>query len=174
MRRKLWALACAALLGLGPSAVGLAAGPRPAPSSLELQDLNGDRHSLANHRGKVVMVNFWGTWCPPCVKELPALARLAADLQERPFVMLGVTVKEEPADLQRFLARVPVAFPTLLDPWGQESQKWRVRVFPTTFLLGRDGRVYEEMVGPRDWDDPYFRGFVEALLPDRPIESPTR
>ena len=174
MRRKLWALACAALLGLGPSAAGLAAGPRAAPSSLDLQDLNGDRHSLANLRGKVVMVNFWGTWCPPCVHELPALARLAADLRGRPFVMLGVTVKEEPADLQRFLARVPVAFPTLLDPDSREFQRWRIQVFPTTFLIGPDGRVHEELVGPRDWDDPYFRGFVEALLPDRPAESPAR
>ena len=174
MRTKLWGLACAVLLGLGAGADAQAAGPRLAPSSLELRNLTGTRYSLADYRGQVVMVNFWGTWCPPCVEELPALARLAATLQDRPFVMLGVTVKEEPADVRRFLERTPVAFPTLLDPDGREFQRWRVQVFPTTFLIGADGRVHEEMVGPRNWDDPYFRGFVEALLPDRPGESPAR
>jgi thiol-disulfide isomerase/thioredoxin len=173
MRTGFRALAGAVLLAAGLSAA-LAAGPRPAPSGLEIEDLQGSRHRLADHRGKVVMLNFWGTWCPPCVEELPALGRLATELEGRPFVMLGVTVKEEPAVLKHFLERVPVAFPTLLDPEGQEFRRWRIQVFPTSFLIGPDGRVHEEMVGPRDWDDPHFRGFIEALMPDRPAPAATR
>ena len=168
---SLWGLACAIVLGLAGPGKATGAEAMPAPSSLELQDLEGTRHSLANYRGRVVMVNFWGTWCPPCVEELPALARLAADFRGRSFAILGVTVREEPTDLRRFLERMPVAFPTLLDRDGEELQEWRVRVFPTTFLIGPDGLVHEELVGPRDWDDPYFRSFIQALLPDLPAES---
>ena len=110
----------AVLLGLALLAVPAAAevlkpwagGATPA---LELADLQGTKHTLAAYRGKVVLVNFWATWCEPCREEMPSIERLRASLEGRPFVVLAVNLAEPESRIRKFLEAVPVGFPVLLD-----------------------------------------------------------
>ncbi|MGH7308973.1 MAG: TlpA family protein disulfide reductase [Candidatus Rokuibacteriota bacterium] len=137
-------------------------GPTPA---LELKDLAGDTHTLARYRGRVVLINFWATWCPPCRDEMPSLQELWRRLAGQPFVLLGVNYGEGPNRISGFLRQVPVDFPILRDPRHEAIEAWRVRTLPATFLIGSDGQVRYSVVGELDWaaDDVLAR--VRGLLP---------
>jgi len=136
---------------------------RGAPPPLALIDLAGRRHTLADHRGKVVLVNFWATWCEPCRDEMPSLARLRASLGGR-LVVLAVNYGESKPRVADFLARLGVDLPVLLDPNREAPRAWRVRVLPTSFVVGPDGRVRYTVVGEVDWTSPEALRAVRGLL----------
>jgi thiol-disulfide isomerase/thioredoxin len=137
--------------------------PRPAPSLL-LTQLDGDRVDLDQMRGRVVLVNFWAVWCPPCRKEMPSMARLADRLAGQPFTILGVNVGESPEEIRAFLRQVPVNFPILLDQEARSLKPWNVFAFPTTYVVDKRGRVRLGLFGSIEWDDPEAVARVEALL----------
>ncbi len=148
---------------------GLAAGLQPLPGApvapeLRLADIDGRSHDLADYRGKVVLLNFWTTWCPPCVEELPSLGRLQQQFDSEAFVVLGVDVGEEPAAVKKFLKKVPAAFPVLLDRDGQMVKPWRIRAFPTSFLIDKQGRMRYGYFGALKWDAEEVVSLVEAEL----------
>ncbi len=138
------------------------AGPTPP---LELKDLAGKTHTLAHYRGRVVLLNFWATWCPPCRDEMPALQALHARLSDRPFTVLGVNYGEAPARIESFLGRAPVGFPLLLDPRHEAITAWGVRTLPATFLVGPDGEVRYRIIGELDWAAADIVARVRRLLP---------
>jgi len=140
--------------------------PRAAPA-LGLEALDGREYGLADFEGRVILVNFWATWCPPCRKEMPALARLAQHFQGADFEVVGVNVGESVERIQDFLQTLPVlpAFPMLLDPDGSVSQAWHARVVPTTVVVDRYGHIVLRAVGEVDFDSPDLRGQIQALLP---------
>ncbi len=138
-----------------------AGGPAPA---LGLKDLEGAAQPLQAYRGKVVVLNFWATWCEPCRDEMPSLNKLKHSFDGKPVVVLGVNVGEGEGRIKAFLDKVPVEFPVLLDRDAAASRVWKVRMLPATFILDREGRIRYSHAGERDWDAPDVRTKVTALL----------
>jgi thiol-disulfide isomerase/thioredoxin len=137
----------------------------PAPPPLRLAGLDGRSHDLATLRGRVVLVNFWASWCPPCVHEMPSLQRLRERLAGRPFTILAVNMAETDKDVRAFVReRVRVDFPILMDRDGAALKRWKVFVFPTSFVIGLDGRIRYALVGDVDWTAPELVGRIEGLL----------
>lgn len=137
----------------------------PLAPSLVLTGLDGRTYDLARYRGRVVLVNFWASWCPPCVREMPSLERLQRQLRGRPFSVLAVNIGEPEADIRTFLARAPVEFPVLLDADGAALKRWKVFVFPTSLVLDTRGRIRLGVYGEVAWDAPSVIEKIEGLMP---------
>jgi thiol-disulfide isomerase/thioredoxin len=135
----------------------------PAPP-LRLPDLDGKVTDLRDLVGQVVLVNFWATWCPPCVEEIPSLERLKTLREQQGLAVVTVDVGEEPAEIREFLADKPVSFPVLLDPDALAFAGWNVYAFPTTFLLDRQHRIRYAVFGALHWDSPEVLRTVDQLL----------
>lgn len=139
-----------------------------------LVDIDGQMVSLQQYRGQVVLLNFWATWCPPCVHEMPSMERIYQSLRDRGFVVLGVSVDVDPGDadaegrsqgiVREYVDRLEVTFPILLDPHGQVEGAYDVSGLPTTYVIGRDGRIEGRIVGAREWDSAEYRARLEELL----------
>jgi peroxiredoxin len=132
-----------------------------------LRALSGESVSLSQYRGKVVFLNFWATWCPPCRAELPSMQRLNEVFAGRDFVMLAVNVEEDGAKvLPEFLRQFPHSYQILLDDGGQAQKLYGVDKFPETFVIDKQGRVVERIIGARDWSAPAmlqrFKTLVDA------------
>ena len=134
----------------------------PTPS-LKLRDLDGRLWDTADLKGKVVVLNFWASWCEPCVNEIPMLNALASTQTagESP-VVLGINFKESSLTIREFTVRHPIAYPVVLDSAGVHMKSWTKGVLPTTILSGKDGRARWRITGEIDTDDPRF---IKALLP---------
>ncbi len=136
-----------------------------AAQPLELEDLEGRTHRLADYRGKVVLVNFWATWCAPCREEMPSLERLRRSLEGRPFVVLAVNVAEGGRVAGDFMKTMPLGFTVLLDRDGSTTKAWGARVLPATYVLGPEGEVRLRHVGALDWSSAEAQQRITALLP---------
>ncbi|MGW8269663.1 MAG: peroxiredoxin family protein [Burkholderiales bacterium] len=136
----------------------------PQPPGFALQDLEGRTHRLEDYRGRVVLVNFWATWCEPCRAEMPSIERLRADLGDRPFSVLAINLAEPRSRIEKFLAAMPLGFPVLLDRDTAVAKAWRARILPATYLVDRNGRVRQVHFGELDWSSGAGRRAVEALL----------
>jgi len=129
-----------------------------------LQDLHGNTVDLAALRGQVVLVNFWATWCPPCVEEMPSLERLQDRLEGRPFKLLAVNMGETPKQIGDFLEHLPLDITILLDPDGIALRKWKVFAVPSSYIIAPDGRVSHAYTGTLEWDDDEVVELVERLI----------
>ena len=136
-------------------------GPTPA---LELEDLAGTVRRLEDYRGRVVLLNFWATWCEPCRDEMPTMQRLRERMAGRPFTILTVNYGETPGRIEPFLRSVGVEFPVLLDRRQQAARAWRIRILPASFLIGPDGNVRYHVIGEIDWTAEEAVGAVHRLL----------
>ena len=132
---------------------------------LDLKDTSGTRHRLADYRGKVVLVNFWATWCEPCREELPSIERLRASLERKPFAVLAVQMGGSPRTARDIAVELGLHFPLLFDGDSRATSAWKVNVLPTSFLVGPDGSVALSHVGEVDWSSVEWRRKVESLLP---------
>ncbi len=140
---------------------------RPAPA-LVLKDLNGNLHDLSAYRGKVVLVNFWATWCPPCRAEMPSMQRLKTMMRDKPFAILAVDMAETDKEIRDFLKEfrdTHIDFTILLDPKGTALKDWKVHVFPTSFLIDAEGNVRYGVAGSVEWDELDPTSKIEGLLP---------
>lgn len=159
---------------LGTALVGLLLGggllalrrntPTLAPD-FSLTDLAGKTVRLSGLRGKVVVLNVWATWCAPCRDEMPSMERLYQRLRGPNFELLAVSEDEGGADKVRaFVREVAVTFPVLLDPERQVGTRYGVWGYPETFIIDRDGRIVERVIGPRAWDTPEQVAALSALM----------
>ena len=142
--------------------------PRAAFSPLVLRDLDGKVHTLADYKGKVVLINFWATWCPPCRAEMPSIQRLKQRMAGKPFVVLAVDMAESENQIRAFLKQMKTAkidFTILRDPSGKALKAWKVFVFPTSFVLDANGQLRYSLLGSTDWDAPNTVKQIAALLP---------
>jgi thiol-disulfide isomerase/thioredoxin len=166
-RRFLAATAWLALLALAPSiraqGRGMTAVPAVSPApTLRLLDADGKPIDLLAYRGKVVLVNFWATWCPPCRKEFPSLGRVRKLFKPAEFEVLAVNVGEDPDTVFSF-AGTP-EFPVLFDRDSKAMAGWSVKGLPTTLLIDRQGRLAFRAAGGREFDDPNIVATIRQLL----------
>lgn len=152
-------LACAAQAGEIKPWKG---GPTPA---LALPDLDGRPRTLADYKGRVVVVNFWATWCEPCRAEMPSMQKMADKFGADKLVILGVNYQEGEPRIRKFLDLSPARFTILLDRDGAVTKKWTTRVFPTSMIIGPDGRIRHTVVGEIDWTAPATDALIAKLLP---------
>jgi len=131
---------------------------------LELADPGGQRHRLSDYRGKVVLVNFWTTWCEPCRDEMPSMQRLKSRFAGKPFVVLAVNVGESEARIAEFLQKLPLEFTILRDHSSAAMRVWRVRGLPASFVIGMDGRIRYAHTGEMNWDDEKLINTLAGLL----------
>jgi len=123
------------------------------------------RHiSSADFGGKVLVVNFWATWCPPCIDELPSLQTMSQQLAPKGVVVLGVSVDRNEATYRRFVQQSRISFETARDPEANISANYGTFKYPETYVIDRDGRVRQKHIGPKDWLDPELVKSIESLL----------
>jgi peroxiredoxin len=136
-----------------------------ATPPLALEDLDGKAHRLDAYRGHVVLINFWATWCDPCLEEMPSIDRLHRSMQGKRFVVLAVNLAEPPSRIRAFLQKIPVGFPLLLDRDMAVARAWKARILPATYIVGPEGRIRYSYVGELDWSQESVRRTITALLP---------
>jgi peroxiredoxin len=136
---------------------------QPAPD-FTLPVLDDGELSLASLRGRVVLLNFWATWCKPCEDEMPAMQRLYAGLGGSDFELLAVSVDEGDGEVRAFRDRLGLRFPILLDSAKRAAGAYQTFRFPESWLIGRDGVVVARYVGPREWDDPVYVERIRRLI----------
>ncbi|MEW5881095.1 MAG: TlpA disulfide reductase family protein [Pseudomonadota bacterium] len=137
----------------------------PAAPPIALNTLDGVPLALSDLRGKVVVVNFWATWCEPCVEEMPSMQRLREKLRGEPFEILGVNYQEGAPRIRAFLQKVPVDFPIVRDTDGGVARAWNARVFPSSYVIDADGRIRYALVGSIDWSAPAVEKTLRELMP---------
>jgi thiol-disulfide isomerase/thioredoxin len=122
---------------------------------------------LAGHRDKLVVLNFWATWCQPCTVEMPSLEALWQRYRDRGLIVVGVCVDRgaPKALLEPYVRNLKLTFPILLDPDSKTSDRWRVTALPATFLVRPGGEVAGVAMGAREWNSDEMRALVERLLP---------
>ncbi len=130
-----------------------------------LVDADGKKYSLSSLRGKVVLVNFWATWCPPCIAEMPSMEKLSARFAGEDFILLAINAEEDGRDIvKEFLAENPHTFPVLLDSELKVQQRYGVYRFPETFIVRRDGVIAERVIGAIDWTDRKIVNLINFLI----------
>jgi thiol-disulfide isomerase/thioredoxin len=171
MKRWLTALAMGVLFNAGGQAAGFETrASTPAPA-LAAQDLKGAPQTLAGYRGKLVLLNFWASWCPPCLREMPSLERLRVNMAGRPLEIVALDSAETAEDVNAYLSRMKLGFPILLDPDGSNTRRWKVFALPTSFLLDAEGRVRYVLTGPTEWDQGEALQVIESLLAELPTQA---
>jgi len=144
----------------------------PAPG-FELKALDGKLHRLEDYHGKVVLLNFWASWCPPCLVELPGMQRLAVQFAEEPFAVLLINVGESPFKVAKFMHMLGLRLTALMDPEHQTFRAWGGSVYPTSFILDANGQIRYTVIGPTDWNGDEVAAAVRSLLP-KTRNRPTR
>jgi thiol-disulfide isomerase/thioredoxin len=174
-RRFLISLLLLALPGLAASAEPplqsslVPVKPRMAAPAMVLKDIDGQAVDLSKLRGKVVIVNFWATWCPPCRREFPSMERLRKELAGSPLLILAVNEGENVEIIEQFTSTLDLQprFPILLDLEGEAMAFWPVRGLPTTFFIDKRGRTAYRAIGGREFDHPDVVKMVESLLKEK-------
>ncbi len=171
------------LLAASPSMVAVGAQVEPAPlvrpqvaeghvvrvgdaaPNFRLRDLNGNLTSLSQFRGKVVLLNFWATWCGPCRVEMPAMEQLYRTSSRKEFEILAVSTDAQGAAVTRpFQQKTGLTFPILHDSDMEIGLTYGARSLPMTFMVDRQGVVRQKIFGARDWDSPEARELIQMLL----------
>lgn len=137
--------------------------PLKAPA-FELRGLTGENHAKRDYRGRVVLLNFWASWCPPCREEFPSLERLQQVLGGRDFTVLAIAVADNETAVGRFLDGRRPAFDVLLDDDRKTAGDYRSPGVPVTYLLDHQGRMLAGKTGPRQWDGPEMQALIRAAI----------
>jgi len=134
----------------------------PVPA-FELTTINGKTVELTSLRGKVIVLNFWATWCGPCKEEMPALDRLSRRFDPADVAVLTITAEHEDTRIKQFMNQLNSSLPVLLDTQRDVATALMVRGLPTTIFVAKNGTVVGRAVGPREWDGADAVSFIERL-----------
>jgi peroxiredoxin len=126
--------------------------------------MDGKSSKLTDYRGKVVVLNFWATWCPPCVEETPGLIQLQRRIASRNGVVLGVSVDEDEAAYRKFLQDHGINYPTSRDPSKKSALDYGTVMYPETYIIDRHGKIARKIIGPQDWNSPEMSAYFDAIL----------
>lgn len=158
------ALAPLVAIALLLASSGCQSGGKTAPDFVA-QDLQGQAVRLSAQRGKVVFLNFWATWCPPCRQEMPSMEALSKKFAAEDFVMLAISEDDGGAPVvKKFVEQNKLTFPILISPTGEIGRSFGVYGYPETFLIDREGHQVARFIGPRDWRDPRFEQDLRTLI----------
>ena len=124
----------------------------------------GEAVSMAGLRDRVVLINFWATWCKPCEDEMPAMERLYRELRPEGFELLAISVDDSPEPVRSFRDRLGLSFPILMDSRQDVAELYQAFRFPESLLVDRDGTVIERYIGPREWDARPYVDRIRRLL----------
>ena len=152
--------------------------PGDLAPEVALTDIDGKPQKLSDFRGKIVLLNFWASWCTPCIAEMPSLQRLQQKLESKGFSVVTVAVDDEVETLKKFRRRFGLSFPILLDVKGESKKEYKISGYPETFILNRKGQMVlfsdpengmpsVRIVGPRRWDEPNAIVRIEKLLGEK-------
>jgi peroxiredoxin len=133
-------------------------------ADFSLKDLRGATVSFSSMRGKVVLMNFWATWCPPCVSEMPSLNKLYQELRAHGFEVVAVSLDRSAEDVREYVGKKDFAFLVLMDEGNKVSRRYKVFSTPTTFLIDRKGNIVERFYGEYDWQDRDIKAKIEKLF----------
>lgn len=137
---------------------------KPAPD-VQVTALNGTSLKLSDLKGKVVMLNFWATWCPPCREEIPSMMKLNSAMVGKPFQMLAVSIDEggKPA-IEEFFRKSGFTLPTYLDSNSTAGKVYGITGVPETFIIDKKGILVKKVIGPMSWDSPEVSVYLEELF----------
>jgi len=135
---------------------------------LDFKDRKDLRHTLDSHQGKVLLLNFWASWCPPCVKELPSLNRLQQKLGAKGFTILAVNIGEDKQTVKDFLQPMNLDFPILFDPDAKSVKPWNLIAFPSSFVIDTEGKIRYGLFGGIEWDNKDIVDTIKPLLKPQP------
>ena len=139
--------------------------PVKAPE-FSLPDMDGELHSLKKYKGKVIMLNFWATWCPPCRREMPSMEIVSQTFKGQPFVVIAINEWETEDIVFPYLGQLDMfpSFPIIFDQNADVSKQYDVKGLPTTFLINKQGQIVYRAIGGRDFNHPEVRKIIEKLL----------
>jgi peroxiredoxin len=138
--------------------------PEPAPD-FQLDDLSGKVHRLADHRGSVVVLNFWASWCPECLVEIPSLSAFADHYRGKGVEVISISMDKNEQDLRDFVAKHPIHYPVTIDRNGDVFiRKYFIRGLPATVIVDRQGNIAAKMLGAEDFLSPEFTNRIDQLL----------
>lgn len=160
--RRYGVLLVAALAWTASCSPSSAPGAPEAAAALSGRTLDGKTVSLSDYKGKVVLVDFWATWCDPCKAEIPELIKLHDNLGSKGFVLLGVSMDEEAEAVAPFAKKAQINYPVILNGSERAPKGWVVPGLPTAYLIGRDGTVLKRQFGSKSL--PKLTAEVEAAL----------
>ncbi|MFZ3092052.1 MAG: TlpA disulfide reductase family protein [Nitrospirota bacterium] len=137
---------------------------RPAPD-FTLKDTSGKNASLKDYKGRVVMINFWATWCPPCRQEMPSMEELFKEYNKKGFEILAISSDSQGEKIVKpFMEFYELNFRALMDPEGNVHSIYGVTAIPTTYIVDKQGNVTHKIMGPMDWKDKKSKEMIERLL----------
>lgn len=134
---------------------------------LTLTNLNGTKTSLHAYRGKLLVLNVWASWCPPCRREMPSLERLSKSANSAHIVVAGIATDESVNAVREFVAQQGVTFDIFIDTPGNVAKVLGVQVYPETLLIAPDGKIVERIAGEREWDSPEMLKVLEEAYQGR-------
>ncbi len=143
--------------------------PVAVPVEVTLPDLNGRQVSLSDFKGKILFVNFWATWCPPCREEMPSMQKLHTRLKDKDFLIVAIDLQESAAPVKKFLKEYQLTFMTLLASKGEVGLLFGIRSIPTTVILDKKGMIIGVAMGARDWASKKSMALFEHLI-DQEVE----
>jgi thiol-disulfide isomerase/thioredoxin len=170
MKKLLVLLCCAVALATGCSkGTSNAPGNPPVEKSqapeISVVSLDNQQLTLASLKGKVVLLNFWATWCPPCREEIPSMMKLNTFMAGKPFQMVCVSVDEGGKKaIEEFFKNSGFSLPAYTDPSGQVSKTYGITGVPETFVIDKNGMIVKKVIGGLDWNSPEVIAFLEGLL----------
>jgi cytochrome c biogenesis protein CcmG, thiol:disulfide interchange protein DsbE len=127
----------------------------------------GKNEHLSDLKGQLVVLNFWATWCPPCVEETPSLNRLQKYIDNRGGTVLGISVDEDAAAYEKFLKDQNIAFPTYRDSTTKSAANYGTTIYPETYIIDRHGKIARKFIGAQQWDSLEMRAYFDAILAEK-------
>ena len=147
-----------------PGAPAAAEVGKPAPG-FTLKDTTGKSWRLGGLKGSLVFVNFWATWCPPCLAEMPSMEGLHRELAGQPFHMLTILYSDDPGAAASFAGQNGYTFPILIDPDGEVAKAYGLTGVPETFIVDPEGVLKEKFIGPREWNRNPLKAAIRRMVP---------
>jgi thiol-disulfide isomerase/thioredoxin len=132
---------------------------------LELLDINGELHRLSEYHGKVVLLNFWTSWCTPCIREFSTMRLLGQSIESGRFTTIAVNVREGKGIVERFHHLQEDGISLLLDMDGKAAERWGVGAYPTSFIIDPHGKIQRKIIGETDWGSEEMHAYIKTLLP---------